>query len=480
MKFRLILPITVFLFVVNVNAIELKTSVLKVLNSKSKLTIKNRINLARELDKAGFYHSAMAERIYVLQAARRYNRMLADEVGQASLILMNLDAVRSMASQFRSKINSFPPSLKAAVAWLNFRNGKIKSALKYLPSPEALRSINSKQARYRALLLGGTINYAAGKLATADRYFALTSGIDKNVVDPGWAPLQRARMYYEANRTSATSSQLGKIKKSSTAWYPGLMVSAWSAYRAGDYNLALGQLMTLRSPYLVNKFNPEIHILEATTLYELCYFRSAQQSLAEHVKRYQGVGSSLEKFKSQYGSSLNGIKRALKYAKNSKVDKNYRLNHWQLIMDGVLADHSIEMISKGLDHLELEQKTIKGFSTNLRNSSRSTFGRYIKFMNNAKRSYAREVQKDFSRRLKEMSRSLKESREQYLTVKLEVDFKVRDRLYDNVRPRIKKVDYDAEVKKGFEFWPWQGEFWRDELGGYYFITSDVCGRGEVR
>ena len=62
-----------------------------------------------------------------------------------------------------------------------------------------------------------------------------------------------------------------------------------------------------------------------------------------------------------------------------------------------------------------------------------------------------------------------------LAIEVEINTRVRERLILGQAPRAQQVDFDAEIKKGYEFWPYQGEFWRDEAGSYVFATSDVCG-----
>ena len=57
--------------------------------------------------------------------------------------------------------------------------------------------------------------------------------------------------------------------------------------------------------------------------------------------------------------------------------------------------------------------------------------------------------------------------------------KLRERLIRAEVPKKVEVDFDADVKNGYEFWPFEGEFWRDEVGSYAFATTSVCGEGEL-
>jgi hypothetical protein len=78
-------------------------------------------------------------------------------------------------------------------------------------------------------------------------------------------------------------------------------------------------------------------------------------------------------------------------------------------------------------------------------------------------------------RLAEVERESKQALEGALAVEVEINTQVRERILAGQKAEMKNIDFEAEVRKGYEFWPFEGEFWRDETGGYAFATSDVCG-----
>ena len=37
-----------------------------------------------------------------------------------------------------------------------------------------------------------------------------------------------------------------------------------------------------------------------------------------------------------------------------------------------------------------------------------------------------------------------------------------------------KMDRSFYVKNGYEYWPFEGEYWLDEIGNYYFLGTSSC------
>lgn len=453
-------------------------------NYSPKASATQRALMARLLRRGGFPHLALTERAASIQALNKFSTRELALMGEEALMLGYLRPVFNVANKLikkRISVKRWPASFRVALAWSRFRRGEIDKAAKLLPSIRAVKRLASKQAIGRAMFVAGTIRFAQKNLRAAGQWFSEMRNYDENSLDSGMSFLQRSRVFYELGVLGHVNSEVGMIQKSTAAWFPAMLVGAWSAYRVGDYNLTLGQLMTLRSPYLINKFNPEIHILEAATLFELCYYRSAGRSLKELAKRYKGLLPYINTFHRQNGNSSRGLSQVLNFARGSKKPVgNYSQRFWNLIMDGVLSEYPLLLVDRGLSIVEQEKKRlaeIKAATTNNRRT-RSKFRTFSKRLKNARNEYSAWGVKNMNRRLIEMKEDLKLAQEQALTVKLEVDFRIRDRLYKGTRARKKRIDYDTEIKKGYEFWPFEGEFWKDELGGYYFVTSDVCGAKE--
>lgn len=141
-------------------------------------------------------------------------------------------------------------------------------------------------------------------------------------------------------------------------------------------------------------------------------------------------------------------------------------------MDGILGQPSISELDQGLAQVHREEslaRSLDGSSkTRALNEFRDAKQEFLSFG----ASYARN-------RVDRMMQEINESLEGALSVEVEVNTRLRERLLTGKTGVRKTIDFDKELQKGYEFWPFEGEFWRDETGGYAFATSNVCADNEV-
>ena len=102
---------------------------------------------------------------------------------------------------------------------------------------------------------------------------------------------------------------------------------------------------------------------------------------------------------------------------------------------------------------------------------------HLKVFDRMEELYLTKLAKYSQALVEKMKNDAKESLEGALAADLEINTRIRDRLIRAAGPVNKSIDFKKEVQKGYEFWPFEGEFWRDETGGYAFATTDVCEEG---
>ena len=110
--------------------------------------------------------------------------------------------------------------------------------------------------------------------------------------------LSLARAHYGYKQFRAAAYYYGKIDKKSgcVAGFAGLSLkSSWAYYRMEDYEKALGNLVTLHSPFFVNEYYPEATILEAVVYFENCRYDQVKTMLRAFDKRYRPLMESMKK-----------------------------------------------------------------------------------------------------------------------------------------------------------------------------------------
>jgi hypothetical protein len=249
-------------------------------------------------------------------------------------------------------------------------------------------------------------------------------------------------------------------------------VGAWSAFHVEDYNLALGQLMNLRSPFLSGKFNPEKHLLQSVVLFQLCHYESAGRALQKLKDDYGNMSvafakvAGLTQSPNRFYQELRGVAMGTIKAEGTAEDR---------VWDGILGQPFVADISNSIEKLRFEKKNIDEKFRG--REMQATRGAMLKVFERLEESYTTKLARYSRAMIDKLKNDVKESLEGALAVDLEVNTRIRDRLIKAQVPVQKNIDFKKEVQKGFEFWPFEGEFWRDETGGYAFATTDVCEEG---
>jgi hypothetical protein len=75
--------------------------------------------------------------------------------------------------------------------------------------------------------------------------------------------MQLARTHYGMQQNRYAIFYFGKIERGTNQWLEALFESSWANYRVGQYEQALGNLITLSSPFFRDEYFPEALILKA-------------------------------------------------------------------------------------------------------------------------------------------------------------------------------------------------------------------------
>jgi tetratricopeptide (TPR) repeat protein len=433
------------------------------------------IDRALLLESLGFPLSALREWSDAVNANPRLPRAL-DGLGQGALRWDRLGSVNAAAKAAAGLRSQWPASFRIAVALNAFRAGSTTLAASLLPHSRELGSIRDPEARRAAALHLSSMQGALGSLRDAVQSLDYVSGVDSSS-QTGVLRLQAARLYYDMNQMTSSLDQLVKLPRNSGAWYQGVIVGAWAAYRLRDYNLALGQVLTLHSPYLAEKFGPETYILEASTLFQLCQYKSAQKSIELLRQKYAKVGTAAQLFGRAYGNSTSRVSAVVNYARGQReVPLGADPQAYALVMDALLQEDVVARADRMMLQVNFETENLaKIFPDTNQASLAAIKNRYVAELNYARIEAYKDAVRAINRRLRTLRDDVEAAFENASLVEVEVNTRIRERLIDAKVPKPVAVDFEAEVRKGYEFWPFEGEFWRDEVGSYAFATTNVCG-----
>ena len=278
----------------------------------------------------------------------------------------------------------------------------------------------------------------------------------------------QARRLFKEGKYQEAINKYDQIPKNSYKWPYLLLEKAWAYYHLGDFNRAIGILITYKSPLLDTYFFPEAEYLAALSYFKLCLYDDALIIIEQYYKTYRPRFTALENvlrknvrsdtyfydilFRSpeeldKHSDFVRHILTRLKKQTRFSLDFNtvHKLNQ------------EIERI-KGSNEIQNKQDMIEHLLAVKENM-------IIKMNYNAKKDIF-----DFLETVPFYSSEL-------FKLNLEVISRKKDLLYQNkqlVADRS-RGDFSNVKRSRFEyFWRFEGEFWGDELGDYSLGLKSNC------
>ncbi len=334
----------------------------------------------------------------------------------------------------------------------------------------------------KARFLDGLVRYAQGEGQPAVDAFKdvvrLTNPRRTRAPDPRLrelAFLQLARIHYEHKQNRYAIFYYDKMPWGGESWLEGLWESSYAHYRIGNYEKALGNLLTLQSPYFRDEWFPESWILKAIIYYENCRYLEARAILDEFHATYADVQQELVALtgrKAQPAAFFDLLEDAEK-GRGAAANPMMRR-----IMKLALTDQNVKRLNDSI--LEVENEMDRGLAGR-REAFRSS-ALYRDLKDKLERERGRLVDEAGARaraKLEYERDALRELLQQALRIKIEVARNEREALETALKHGgqvdvLRDYRYSVAVSDEHLYWPYDGEFWRDELGTYTYTLTKGC------
>ncbi|MBI1861115.1 MAG: tetratricopeptide repeat protein [Deltaproteobacteria bacterium] len=410
----------------------------------------------------GYYYSSYLSFKTVLQSPDEHNRELFEKaIKNAVTIADKLDIV----SQLGMILSKLPGALVApSVAALNhftvgvyqFSAGNVDEALSHL------KSVSPENQYYgKALFYLGLLSTKKKEYREAAAFFAkcieVSRGNKEKFALQELARLNLARVTYSGGDVERSVELYSQFLSSSPHWITVLLEASWPLMRMNDTTISLGNLHTVTSPFYQDRLVGEAFILRSTILYNLCKYEEMRQTLASFFEIYDPIIRGMQAEAGHYSggeSYYNGfvggklqpaflsyVKRDDGVSRDMKVIELLRTERRQLAK--LTRIKQVERIKAKLDDAEKELAADMG----------------------------RVIEKLHQRKLAELT----EQREQANYLKVEIVTGEKELIEGQKGlPPKRVVDVETTIADGFEFWPFKGEYWEDEMGAYVYTTESAC------
>lgn len=335
----------------------------------------------------------------------------------------------------------------------------------------------------RARFVDGLVRYASGDQEGAVQSFKdvvrLTNPKRARQADPQLrelAFLQLARIHYQNRQNRYAIWYYGKMPWGGESWLEGLWEASYAHYRIGDYEKTLGNLLTLQSPYFRDEYFPESYILKAIVYYENCRYPEARQILEEFAGIYEPVHEELaaiterETRPARYYELIAEAERM--------TGETARVRLMKKIMKLAFSDENIERLAGSIG--EIENELDHGIGDRRAEFRQSSLAADLGTRLKAQRTALVDEAGSRARAKLEYERDgLRTLLGQALRIKIEVSRKEREALEGSLAKGsqvgvLRDLEYTTAVSDEHLYWPYEGEFWRDELGTYSYTLTKAC------
>ncbi len=314
------------------------------------------------------------------------------------------------------------------------------------------------------------------------------SGVDEQdrMLNLAWISL--ARVYYTAgNRrgedgsTTTDGRFLGQaveawnsVDQGSEYWLDALFESSWAFFLADEYSRALGNVHTIYSPYFDDAYYPEAVVLKAVTFFVNCQIENAEAMIGTYHERFDPVRQELETILAGFEDSTQFFE-FLQQVRAGEANISPTVRG---IVSTALSDRTLLRNIEYVRVLEEEEQRLTSSPAEFQNSSLGA--RILQDVAVAK-SFAIDQTGELARnRYERLIFELEDLSNQVDAVELEIATYRRGNLDQEMQDQMTTAQNstggDVEVDEEHTLWPFEGEYWRDELGFYRQQVTNQCGR----
>ncbi|MCL2726039.1 MAG: hypothetical protein FWD69_16560 [Polyangiaceae bacterium] len=411
------------------------------------------------------------------------------------------DIVERVGKYNDEQIAKFNNQNQRELFWqLNYLLGRYKYRNRQYDDALRLFSKVDRKSKYyiRSQFFSGISNVQIRKSVPAVQSFQRIVGM----VDQGGevedadrmrdlAFLSMARTYYSASvrldennaptiqsdKLSAAVKYWNKVDVASEYWLDALFEESWAYFMAGDYAHALGNIHTIESPYFPNSYYPEAEVLKAVIYFANCQYDDAETIVARFQAKYQPIYDDLNKVLTRFkgNEADEPFYKFLKDVRDSKADLPPRIKK---VVENALSDRQLLRHLQYVQVLDDEQKRFQKAPAKFRDSAlgADTKDAMQLARDIAVRNAGQLARERYQRNLDELNEHLRNSTK----ILIDVTAAKRGQLEANLAgSQVTVQESERNIVKPDEehvIWPFDGEYWRDELGFYRQTITSKCGR----
>ena len=292
--------------------------------------------------------------------------------------------------------------------------------------------------------------------------------------DLAWLSL--ARIYYSTRHWDSAIEAWNRIPPSSEYWLDALFEQSWARFQIDQFDRALGNIHTLNSPFFETAFYPEAMVLQAVIYFGQCQYDRAEQSVNTFTETYQPIRDELESSIQQFENNA-AFFEFLRRVQEGRAELSTDVAR---VVRDALSDRTVLRNIEYVRVLDEEEERLNNMPPAFRNS---TVGARILQDIAAARAVAVDNAGNLARgRYRRLLEELQELLNQSTAILIEILNARRGQLTQEILDEQEMSAAPTQQATAPEgdaehvIWPFNGEYWRDELGFYRQPIASQCGR----
>jgi tetratricopeptide (TPR) repeat protein len=315
-------------------------------------------------------------------------------------------------------------------------------------------------------------------------------GVDDEARMRDLAFLSMARTYYsasvrlddnnvptiDAKKLAAAVNFWNRVDVASEYWLDALFEQSWAYFMAGDYPHALGNIHTIEAPYFPNSFYPEAAILKAVIAFTICQYEDATTVVARMKKKYEPIKKQLEEVLNRFQGE-GSEQKFFTFLKDVRAGKANLSKEVRPVVENALSDRQL---LRNIEYVRVLDEEGDRFKKAPESFKTSAIGNDVTDALNLARDVAIRnagalARERYQRNLDELNEHLRDASKILIDITAAERSKLDATIVSGQLSKEDSLTYGV-VRPDDEhvLWPFDGEYWRDELGFYRQVVVSKC------
>lgn len=415
---------------------------------------------------------------YTRQAIEKLS-IAADELGDDTLLNYAVSKVQ---------LDAFPDKYKDVIFYrlgeIKLKNGQFEEA------NQAFGRVNQSsryyaQARFnkgRALLEAKQPNEALKAFQSLLGSRATASVTDTNKVA---AELAIARTYYQAQQWDEAIEWYRKVPRDTEFWHQSIFEESWAYLRAAKFRSALSNFQSIHSAYYEDYYIPESLLLRSIVYLYICKYDEMEKVLDLFEKTYGAVRTNLGNYLTANKDPqifFNEVERAYLY-RQAVIKDTPNATPAQLRLPYNVSRYIMDQgdVKRAFNYLRALSDEKRRLDANPVVGRGGLAGYANKILSNRAKNTKISIGEMAKTHIVNIRAELRDLYEQAGFIRYEMINGKKESLKKKIAGKDisgEQIDDDMNrefyVQNGYEYWPFDGEFWLDEVGNYHYLGKQSC------